>query len=210
MSQPQYGPPQPQPPAWGAPPGHPGPYGPPPPKRGLGAGAIVAIVLGSILGLLVLVGILGATLGDSSTGETSGKTPSKSAAPAPEKSSAPAAQAPKEQPAADVPVVVTAAKTTFKPSVLHDGSTAYTSVKVTIRNNGKKKIGVNPLYFAITDKAGEKHAAELGQDEQQIDTIDLAPGESLTGVITGEGKFEPSYVTYTDGMFGDGIRGNVK
>ncbi|MES9804933.1 DUF4352 domain-containing protein [Streptomyces cinereoruber] len=210
MSQPPYGPQQPPPPGWG----QPGPYSPPPPKKGLGTGAIIAIVIGSIIGLLILIGILGAVLGDNSSNESSSTAPTTSAPPpAPQKSSAPAApktQAPKEEPAAKAPVVVTATKTTFKPSILHDGSTAYTSVKVTIRNNGEKKIGVNPLYFAITDKAGEKHAAELGQDERQIDTIDLAPGESLTGVITGEGKFEPAYVTYTEGMFGDGVRGDVK
>lgn len=56
MTQPPYGPPQ-HPPSQ-----HYGPYGPPP-KKSMGAGAIVAIVLGSIFGGLVLIGILGAALG---------------------------------------------------------------------------------------------------------------------------------------------------
>ncbi|MFE5895846.1 DUF4352 domain-containing protein [Streptomyces sp. NPDC056488] len=208
MSQPQYGPPQPPQTGWG----QPGPYGPPPPKKGLGAGAIIAIVVGSVLGLFILIGIIGAALGDDTSSETSGKAPSKSAAPAPEKSSAPAAapktQAPKEEPA-DKPVVVAATTTSFKPSILHDGG-QYTSVKVTVTNRGDEEIDINPLYFTITDTGGSKHTAELGVDTGQIDTVKLAPGENVSGTITGEGKFTPKYVTYTDGMFGDGIRGDVK
>ncbi|MFF5451865.1 hypothetical protein ACFY40_11570 [Streptomyces sp. NPDC012950] len=51
----------PPPPAWG----QPSPYGPPPPpKKKLGTGAIIAIVLGSILALLVFLGVLGAIVGD--------------------------------------------------------------------------------------------------------------------------------------------------
>jgi len=57
MMQPPYGPPQP-------PPGHYyGPYGPPP-KKPMGAGAIVAIVFGSLVGVFVLIGVLGAAFGD--------------------------------------------------------------------------------------------------------------------------------------------------
>lgn len=63
---PPHGPQQPPPPGWGPPPGqpYPGPYGPPPPKKGMGAGAIIAIVLGSIVGVIVLLAILGALIGD--------------------------------------------------------------------------------------------------------------------------------------------------
>ena len=46
------------------PPPYYGPYGPPPQKKGMGAGAIVAIVFGSIFGGLVLIGAL-ASIGDS-------------------------------------------------------------------------------------------------------------------------------------------------
>ncbi|MGW8365090.1 DUF4352 domain-containing protein [Streptomyces wedmorensis] len=214
---PQYGPPQPTQPGWGPPPGqpgpygHPGPYGPPPPKKGMGAGAIVAIVLGSIFGVFLLLVIIAALVGDDpkESSSTDSKRPT-TAAPAPTKSApAPKSEAPAEEPAADTPVKVTAVKTTFKPGVLHDGG-AFTSVKVTIANNGDEKIDINPLYFTITDTNGSKHTAELGEDEDQMDTVDLAPGENITGVITGEGKFTPAYVTYTEGLFGDGVRGNVK
>jgi hypothetical protein len=39
--------------------------------------------------------------------------------------------------------------------------------------------------------------------------MDLAPGEKTTGVITGKGAFTPKYVTCTDGLFGDDVRGDV-
>ncbi|MEV4683600.1 DUF4352 domain-containing protein [Streptomyces kurssanovii] len=80
---------------------------------------------------------------------------------------------------------------------------------VTITNNSDEKIDVNPLYFSITATDGSKHNAELGEDENQMDTMDLAPGEKATGVITGKGAFTPMYVTYTDGLFGDDVRGDV-
>ncbi|MGA5198152.1 DUF4352 domain-containing protein [Streptomyces exfoliatus] len=217
---PQYGPPQTPPPGWGPPPGQPypggpgGPYGPPPPKKGLGAGAVIAIIFGVIIAGLILLFVLVAllTTGDSTSTDKpkagqQTSAPAKSApAPAPS-TKAPAKQ---EEPAADAPVKVTATTVAFKPSVLHDGTTAYTSVKVTVRNDSDEKISINPLYFSITDTAGSKHTAELGVDKDQIDTVDLAPGENITGVITGEGKFTAAYVTYVNGLFGDGVRGNVK
>ncbi|WP_241748408.1 DUF4352 domain-containing protein [Streptomyces sp. M3] len=83
----------------------------------------------------------------------------------------------------------------------------YTSVKVTITNNSKDDIDVNPLYVTITD--GSKHSAELGVDEDQLDTVKLAPGENVTGTITGKGAFGAKYVTYTDGLIGDSVRGDV-
>jgi len=46
------------------PPPYYGPYGPPPQKKGMGAGAVVAITLGSIFGGLVLLGAI-ASIGDS-------------------------------------------------------------------------------------------------------------------------------------------------
>ncbi|MFI6107778.1 DUF4352 domain-containing protein [Streptomyces sp. NPDC051310] len=80
---------------------------------------------------------------------------------------------------------------------------------MTVTNNGSKPIGINPLYFTITDTSGGKHTAEPAVDEQQMDTVDLAPGENSTGVITGKGSFTPRYVTFVEGLFGDGVRGDV-
>nr|WP_286170072.1 DUF4352 domain-containing protein [Actinospica acidiphila] len=89
-----------------------------------------------------------------------------------------------------------------------DGSD-YTSVRVTVVNDGDDEVSVNPLYFTITDTDGTKHTAELGVDEEQIDTVDLAPGENISGTVTGKGTFTPKYVTYTDGLLGDPTRVNV-
>lgn len=80
---------------------------------------------------------------------------------------------------------------------------------MTIANNSDEEISVNPLYFSITDTGGSKHTAELAEDKNQIDTVKLAPGENITGTVTGKGSFTAKYVTYTDGLFGDGIRANV-
>ncbi|MCH0539895.1 DUF4352 domain-containing protein [Streptomyces sp. MUM 203J] len=189
---------------------------PPPPKKGMSAGAIVAIVLGSIFGgAVLLMVIVGALVGGADTSPDDKAAP-KSAAPAPEKPPAapaepkaePEPEPAKEEPVKEEPVKVAAMKTAFTPSILHDGGT-YTSVSVTITNNSDKSISINPLYFAITDTGGGKHTHELAADKNQIDTVELAPGENITGTITGKGDFTPKYVTYTEGLFGDPVRGDV-
>ncbi|MGW7430115.1 DUF4352 domain-containing protein [Streptomyces sp. NPDC054861] len=155
---------------------------------------------------LIALGALAGGGDDTTDGKAAApaKSSAPAAPPAAKGSKAPAA----EEPAEKAPVTVTAKKTAFKPSVLHGGG-SYTSVEVTITNDSDKKIDVNPLYFTITDADGSKHQAELGMDEDQIATMDLEPGEKVTGTVTGEGKFAAKYVTYTDGLFGKGVRGNV-
>ena len=191
MSQPQYGPPQ---PTWGPPPQQ--------PKKGMNGCAIAAIIGAAVLGLVIVLGIVVALFSTGSNSASDKPRPASS-------SSAPTKATPTKQPAAEAPPVTVAAKATeFTPSVLHQGG-AYTSIKVTVTNGGKKPISINPLYFTITDATGAKHGAERGMDEQQIGTVDLAPGENISGVITGKGKFAPKYVTFTDGLFGDPIRSNV-
>lgn len=204
MSQQYPGPQQPYQPYQG-----PAPYQPPPPpKKGMNGWAITGITLGGVFAFLVILGIAvggGDETSDKPT-ETSAAVPEKPAAKAPD--AKPADKPAAKKPAPEAPVKVTAKKAKFAPSVLHDGG-AYTSVKVTITNSSDKKININPLYFAITAADGSKHTAELGVDENQMDTVDLAPGENITGTITGKGSFSAKYVTYTDGLFGEGIRGNV-
>lgn len=186
---------------------YPNPYSPPP-KKGMSTGAIIATVLGSVAGgillLIVLIGLL-ANGSDTSSKPKTGPTSSAPSKAAP----APSSEAPvTEEPAAEATVKVTGKKTPFVPSVLHDGG-AYTSVEVTITNLGDELVSTNPLHFTITDTEGVKHAVELGVDKNQMDLLKLTRGEKATGVITGKGSFTPAYVTYTDGLFGDGIRGNV-
>lgn len=189
-------------------PNQPGQWGPQPqpPKKGIGVGGGIALGCGGLLVLGVLFVVIGLFSYDGSSDNKGGRKPAPAVsveAPAP-KPSAPA----KEEPAADAPVKVTAKKAKFTPSILHDGGD-FTSVTVTLVNNGEKTISTNPLNFTITDTTGTKHHAELGQDEHQMDLLKLAPGEKATGVITGKGKFVAKYVTYTDGMFGEGVRGAV-
>jgi hypothetical protein len=93
------------------------------------------------------------------------------------------------------PVKLTAKATTFKPSVIYSGGD-FTSVQVTVTNNSKENIPVNPLDFTITAADGAKHNTALGEDERQIDTLTLAAGEHVTGVISAEGKFKPARVTF--------------
>ncbi|MET9424656.1 DUF4352 domain-containing protein [Streptomyces sp. NPDC006540] len=173
----------------------------------MSGGAIVAIVLGSVFGGLFLLLGLGAAISDSST---STKKPVTSEAA--KKQPAPGDAKPAEKQAAEPEppslVQVTAKRTTFKPGVFHGGG-EFTSVLVTVVNNSDEKIRVSPLYFAITDITGTKHSAEYGEDKNQIGSMDLAPGEKATGVVTGKGVFTPKYVTYTDGLFGRDVRGNV-
>ncbi|MGW4569406.1 DUF4352 domain-containing protein [Streptomyces sp. NPDC004561] len=203
MSQQQY--PQPQQPGWGGPQGGMG-MPPQPPKKS--AGKIIGFGCLGVVALFVVIGIIGALAGGGG-----GKSDDKAGSA---KSGAPSATAKKhdtstgsKQPAAKpAPVQITAKKTAFSKSVLADSS-SYTSVTITVTNHSGKKLSVNPLYFAITDSHGTKHTAELGVDDKQIDTVDLAPGENISGTVTGKGVFTPKYVTYTEDLFGDPIRADV-
>ncbi|MET9609284.1 DUF4352 domain-containing protein [Streptomyces sp. NPDC006512] len=186
-------------------------YGYPPPPKKSPTGKIIGFSCLGVVGVIVLIGIAGALAG----GTDGGKNGKEAAAP-PAAVSSPAAKALESEsdtPAGknQQPIVVTAKKTDFKPNVLSKGSDEkYTSVSVTVTNNSAKTISINPLYFSITDNTGGKHTAELAVDEGQIDTVDLAPGENITGVITGKGAFTAKTVTYKDGLLGrENHRGSV-
>ncbi|MFJ2671861.1 DUF4352 domain-containing protein [Streptomyces sp. NPDC087525] len=200
---------QPQHPGWGGP-------QPPAPKKA-SAGKIVGFSCLGVIGVFVVIGVIASLFGGTDEGSASGSNPgvtqdaAGSGKPEDVKAEEPKAEEAKkekEEPAKDAPVTVTAKKVAFKKSILADGSD-YTSVQITLANEGDKEVEVNPLYFTITDTNGSKHTAELGADENQIDTVQLAPGENITGTVTGKGTFTPKYVTYTDGLFGEGVRGNV-
>ncbi|NEC67377.1 DUF4352 domain-containing protein [Streptomyces sp. SID9727] len=197
---------QPQQPGWGQQPTQPG-WGPQPPAPKKSTGKIIGFGCLGIIVLFVLIGIIAAiaTSGDDSKKDS---PPTKEpAASAPAETKKPE-EPKKEEPAKKEPVTVAAKKVAFKKSILAQNDN-YTSVQVTITNNGKDEIDVNPLYVTITDTDGRKHTAELGMDEDQLDTVKLAPGENVMGTITGKGKFDAKYVTYTDGLIGDSVRGNV-
>ncbi|KOU30235.1 hypothetical protein ADK53_28940 [Streptomyces sp. WM6373] len=191
------------------PPGQPQPgsgYPPPPQPKKTSPGKIIGFGCLGIVGLFLLIGIVGALLGGGKD-DTAAKDP----ATPPAATTAAPSKAPESKPAepekkAEVVVVAKAAE--FKKTILAQGD-GYTSVSVTVTNNSSKPINVNPLYFAITDTNGTKHNAELGVDENQIGTVELAPGENVTGAVTGKGSWTAKSVTYTDGLIGRSVRADV-
>ncbi|MCK9869512.1 DUF4352 domain-containing protein [Nocardiopsis dassonvillei] len=184
------------------------PYGPPPPpanpgmstgkKIGLGCGGC----LGVLLFLLLLVGCMAVLGGDdldsgasepsATREEAGGETAGGSAAEEADEEIA------AEEPAAEEQdVVLTAETTEFTPSILHDGGD-FTSVYVTVENNSDENVDVNPLYFALVADDGTKYdtSGGLGEDENQIDTLTLSPGQRAEGVVTAEGAFTPASVEF--------------
>lgn len=176
------------------------PQAPQPKKRS--KGKIAGLGCLGIVALFIVMGAI-ASGGNSENADTPAAKSSTPAAPE---------SAPKKDPTKEekkpAPVAVTAQKTKFEKGVFADG-TDYTSVLITVTNNGGKAIDVNPLFVTITDTSGTKHTAELGVDDRQIATVHLAPGENVSGAITAKGAFIPKYVTYTDGIIGDSIRADV-
>ncbi|MCX4477577.1 DUF4352 domain-containing protein [Streptomyces cellulosae] len=201
-NQPSYGnqPPHPNQQPYPQPPGYgfPGSPPPPPPRKGRFL-KFAGFGCAGVLGLVVLVAALTASGGDSDDGGNTAADSSVSASAGAKK---------KSEQGGGGPVKLTAERAEFSKSILADGSD-YTSVRVTVVNDGDDEVSVNPLYFTITDTDGTKHTVELGVDEEQIDTVDLAPGENISGTVTGKGTFTPKYVTYTDGLLGDPVRVDV-
>lgn len=209
----------PQQPGWGQQPHQPYPQqpgwvAPPPPPKKTPVGMIVGLGCLGIVVLFILLGVVGTIAGGDSSDTSKGTSTSVDSdankdTQAEKKDDAPAAEEepaeePTEEAAPESPIKIVAKKTAFSASVLADGSN-YTSIKVTVTNNSDDTISVNPLYFSITDTNGTKHASELAADNNQIDTVDLAPGENVSGTVTGKGKFTAKTVTYTDGFIGDTI-----
>ncbi|MFF7181656.1 hypothetical protein [Streptomyces sp. NPDC008121] len=52
-------------------------------------------------------------------------------------------------------------------------------------------------------------AGSLGSGEGKQGTPGRGAGREGAGHGDGDGKFAAKYVTYTDGLFGKGVRGNV-
>nr|WP_255429995.1 DUF4352 domain-containing protein [Streptomonospora sp. PA3] len=79
----------------------------------------------------------------------------------------------------------------------------YVAVHVTITNNGDETVSVNPLYFTMEDANGETKDADLmesaGQDDS-FEALELANGDSESGVVVFPGTAEPVSVTHTDVM----------
>ncbi|MEV0661714.1 DUF4352 domain-containing protein [Actinomadura luteofluorescens] len=108
------------------------------------------------------------------------------------------------------PIKLTAKRARASKSVLSDGG-ALSCAKVTVTNQTKKQLEVNPLYFSITDTKNTKHdsSSALGEYEGQIDTTELAPGEKATGLICAKGNFRPKIVAMTNPLFSEAARAQV-
>ncbi|WP_433326389.1 DUF4352 domain-containing protein [Spirillospora sp. CA-294931] len=109
-----------------------------------------------------------------------------------------------------VPIKLAAKPATAKASILSDGK-ALSCTRVTVTNQSKKNLEVNPLYFSITDTGGTKHdpTEALADYEGQISTTTLAPAEKATGLVCARGKFKPKVVAFTDPLFSEAARAQV-
>ncbi|MFE7752486.1 DUF4352 domain-containing protein [Streptomyces sp. NPDC057428] len=182
----------------------------PPQQRGSGVGRIVGFSCLGVVGLVLVFAVgSAAVLGGEGDSARPGAEPAATASAAtPDKAGATETAGRGTHKPAGQPVKIVATRTDFQGSALADG-TDYTSVRITISNDGEAGIGVDPLYFSLTGTDGSRHPAELAVDENQIATVELAPGESVTGTVTGKGTFTPAYVTFVDGLLGATVRGDV-
>ncbi|MEV3921123.1 DUF4352 domain-containing protein [Actinomadura coerulea] len=108
------------------------------------------------------------------------------------------------------PIKLTAKRAHASKSVLSEGG-ALSCVKVTVTNQTKKQLEVNPLYFSITDTKNTKHDSSpaLGEYEDQIATTELAPGEKATGLVCAKGSFRPKVLAMTNPLFDEAARAQV-
>lgn len=92
---------------------------------------------------------------------------------------------------------VTAGRTDFEPGPLYS-SGDFTSVDVSVRNEGGEPLDVNPLYFSVIDASGTLHSTSegIGMDARELDASTLVPGQSTSGVITVQGMVEADRVVF--------------
>lgn len=198
----------------------PPPYGypaPPQPPKKNNAGKIIGIGCGSLVGLSLLLAACGALVASSDGFKEGLKEGVKAAsaaptppAPAPSGSAAAPAAKPAPEPAQKGLVELSASPTEFKPTILSQGAGDYTSLLVTVANNGVKEVNVNVLSFEVTAEDGARRNAELAVDEDQIDTVTLAKGEKVTGTITVKGKITAKTVYFQNGLLGNRYHAQVK
>ncbi|GAA2145731.1 DUF4352 domain-containing protein [Actinomadura napierensis] len=109
-----------------------------------------------------------------------------------------------------VPIKLVAKRAHASKSVLSDGG-ALSCVKVTVTNQTKKSLAVNPLYFSITDAKGVKHSVDeaMGEYNGEIDATTLAPREKAVGLVCGKGRFVPKTLAMTNPLFSEAARAAV-
>ncbi|MBO2460617.1 DUF4352 domain-containing protein [Actinomadura violacea] len=109
-----------------------------------------------------------------------------------------------------VPIKLVAKRAVARKSVLSQGG-ALSCVKVTVTNQAKKPLEVNPLYFSITDTKGVKHTPDdaMGEYDGEIDTTTLAAREKAVGMVCGKGHFVPKVLAMTNPLFSEAARAEV-
>ncbi|GAA1760730.1 MULTISPECIES: DUF4352 domain-containing protein [Streptomonospora] len=192
----------------------PQPYPPPQPEKKpnywligcFGCGGALALVAGIVIIFLVVV-----SSGDDSGGSASDQ-PSSSAGAGDDAGSGQEETAPADdEPAGSgEPVEVVAEPAEYEAGALSQGGD-FVAVHVTITNNSDEPLSVNPLYFSMEDANGQTQDADLMESagqEDNFEALDLANGESESGVVVFPGTSEPVSVTHT-GVMGDSYTAEV-
>ncbi|MEV2278634.1 DUF4352 domain-containing protein [Nocardiopsis sp. NPDC049922] len=159
-----------------------GGYGPPPPKP-TPWGKIIGIGCGILLLLLLLLGGCTALLLVAAGGD--GFAPDRPEVGEPEET--PADEAVTEE--------ITARVVEFEPSPLYiEGE--FTSVEVSVTNDGEDDIDINPLYFTVVDTEGVEHEVAIAMDDNELDVQEVSPGETATGTITVRGDVQVEHIVF--------------
>ncbi|GAA4916497.1 DUF4352 domain-containing protein [Streptomonospora salina] len=165
-----------------------------------GCGGALALVLGIVIIFAVIVN----TGGDDEAGGGSGGDSGDSAPEQGEGQGGDTAPADEEPADSGAPVEITAESAEYQTTVLSDGDD-YVAVNVTLTNNTGESLDVNPLYFSMEDADGQTVEADLFETTTQDDAfeaLDLADGESESGVVLFPGSSEPVSVTHS-GVMGE-------
>ncbi|MEU3025621.1 DUF4352 domain-containing protein [Nocardiopsis alba] len=169
------------------------PYGhqPPPPKAGMSTGKKIGFGCGGCLGLLLILGLLGACMSALAGGDSS-STPPAATSSAPEAEEAAAEESSEEDEGAEVSdVVLTATLAGTAGDVVDD--TVYTVLDITVENNSDEDLDVNPIYFSVVLADGtvvSDWADTIFADIDHLDAVTLRPGQRTEGQIAVSGEVD--------------------
>jgi hypothetical protein len=110
---------------------------------------------------------------------------------------------------AAVPVKLTAKRIAYQKEEFSSERGPFSCAKVTVTNQTKQNLDVNPFFFSITGTDGEKRQAKVGVAKHEFDSLTLAPGEKASGTVCTETSSPPKVVTFTDAGIGEAARAEV-
>ncbi|MEU4785023.1 DUF4352 domain-containing protein [Nocardiopsis alba] len=168
------------------------PYGhqPPPPKSGMSTGKKIGLGCGGCLGLLLILGLLGACVSALAGGDSS-STPPAATSSAPEAEEAAAEESSEDEGAEVSDVVLTATHAGTAGDVVDD--TVYTVLDITVENNSDEDLDVNPIYFSVVLADGtvvSDWADTIFADIDHLDAVTLRPGQRTEGQIAVSGEVD--------------------